>query len=141
MFQPNYGAASSHIETLMSEREDFIEVNMQQAARIKALEAQVADLTDDLQSARTQAEHQALIAQNRAREYDDLEEVAEQQASKINKLRTALRLLWGTNQSLHMRTSEQLGLIAESNELLESLDDLLLVDGKRRQEPASPEGC
>ena len=36
--QPNYGAASTHIQTLMAEREDFLAVNKRQAARIKELE-------------------------------------------------------------------------------------------------------
>jgi len=38
MFSPNYGAASSHIQTLMAEREDFLAVNRTQAIKIKALE-------------------------------------------------------------------------------------------------------
>jgi hypothetical protein len=43
MFSPNYGAASSHIQTLMAEREDFLAVNRTQAAKIKKLE----EVTDD----------------------------------------------------------------------------------------------
>jgi hypothetical protein len=38
MFSPNYGAASSHIQTLMAEREDFLAVNRTQAVKIKKLE-------------------------------------------------------------------------------------------------------
>ena len=48
LFAPNYGAAQTHINELMAEREDFLAANKAQAARIASLEAELATITEQV---------------------------------------------------------------------------------------------
>lgn len=128
LFTPNYGAASSHIAELTAERDDFIDANRTQAARIRHLEQLVASLKEDCAAQAEQASLQALIAESRARQLDEAAAAAAAKDGQIDKMRRATRLLWGTLTSLQQRASEQSSLLTEGNELLESLD-AMLTDG------------
>lgn len=152
LFTPNYGAASSHIEELMREREDFVEANRTQAARIQQLERANATLKEDAAASAEQVSVQSLIAESRARQLDELTKEATIKDAQITKLRSAVRLLWGVHQTLQQLSSEQVarararyrrplqcahvcrgalarhtqaGIMSQGTDLLESLDALL----------------
>ena len=67
MFSPNYGAASSHIEKLMAEREDFVAAAKSQAHRIKDMEAVIKGLKEELRNSAESEDGWKLIAESRAR--------------------------------------------------------------------------
>jgi DNA repair exonuclease SbcCD ATPase subunit len=111
MFEPNYGVANKHIEVLMTEREDFIKASKAQASIITQLKAELA-------TANEQYEVQTLIAESRARQIEELASANAQKDAQVQKLRQAVKLLWGLHVSIQ-------GHVAEGSELLESLDALL----------------
>ena len=83
LFTPNYGAASSHIAELTAERDDFIEVNRTQAARIRHLEAAIVGLKEDCAAAVEEVGLHKLIAESHARQLEE--------ASRPSSLRGSLR--------------------------------------------------
>ena len=85
MFGPNYGAAQSHIEELMREREDFIQASKAQARRVAELEASLAAATELHEAAQEQLEVQSLIAEHRATRIHELEEETRAQANTMGK--------------------------------------------------------
>ena len=85
MFGPNYGAAQSHIEELMKEREDFIQASKAQARRVAELEASLAAATELHEAAQEQLEVQSLIAEHRATRIHELEEETRAQANTMGK--------------------------------------------------------
>ncbi|KAL1529964.1 hypothetical protein AB1Y20_000891 [Prymnesium parvum] len=115
LFGPNYGAAQAHIQELMSEREDFLEVNKAQASRISALESELSAITEQL-------EVSTLIAESRSRQIEDLETANRRKDELLLKLRTTLRLLWGVNQQAESVAREQHRLFRETNELVETME-------------------
>ena len=85
MLGPNYGAAQSHIEELMREREDFIQASKAQARRVAELEASLAAATELHEAAQEQLEVQSLIAEHRATRIHELEEETRAQANTMGK--------------------------------------------------------
>lgn len=118
MFAPNYGAATAHIQQLMTEREEFIEVNKTQALRIQALETELATTSE-------QFSVQSLISESRARQIQELDASNREKTDKIAKLRTALKLLWGVQIAIQQRNLEIQQCSTEGTELLEKLESLL----------------
>ena len=117
-FEPNYGEANKHIEQLVAEREDFVNASKEQAVRITSLKA-------ELSSAVEQLEVQTLISESRARQIEELAGANSQKDAQVQKLRQALKLLWGVHVSIKGHVHEQAALVNEGSELLESLDALL----------------
>ena len=99
LFTPNYGAASSHIAELMKERDDFIDASRHQAARIQELEQEKVSLQELNATLEEQLQVQALIAESRARQIEEQQEIKEQTDAKVDKLRSAVRLLWGCSKN------------------------------------------
>ena len=115
---PDYGHASKHIEALMAERNDFVAASKAQAARIKTLQTELATATEQL-------EVQTLISESRARQIEEVATANSQKDAQVQKLRQALKLLWGVHVSIQSHVTEQSQLVSEGSELLESLDALL----------------
>ena len=83
LFTPNYGLASSHIQQLMAERDDFLQASKSQAARIKELEEENRMLKAgflEAQAALTRSEEElaqaeeqnAILAKNLADAFTEL---------------------------------------------------------------------
>ena len=125
IFQPNYGAASTHIAELMKERDDFIDASRAQAARITALEEENAALQEDLQTCEALKEQQALIAESRSRQIETQAEEKEKMKAKLDRATSAVRLLWALLEEQTMRIKEQNDSVNAGKELLESLSDML----------------
>ena len=125
LFAPDYGAANAHIAELQREREDFVAASVAQAASISALEQQLALLREDLLTANEQLEVQGLISESRARQLEEERAAAEATQTKLARMRSAIRLLWGLMQEQQMRVNEQENSIRAGSELLESLSELL----------------
>ena len=119
------GAASSHIAVLTREREGFVEASRSQAASIANLEKQVAALKEDLQTAHEQLQVQGLISESRARQLEEQQVAAEVTETKLTRMRSAVRLLWGLLQEMQMRVREHENSVKAGSELLESLSELL----------------
>ena len=137
LFTPNYGAASSHIAELMKERDDFIDASRHQAARIQELEQEKVSLQELNATLEEQLQVQALIAESRARQIEEQQEIKEQTDAKVDKLRSAVRLLWGVLEEQSMRINEQRDAVKAGKDLLESLSDLLAVSDKDKAADAS----
>ena len=131
LFGPDYGAAQTHINELMAEREDFIAANVSQAQVITELRKQVKNLTEDLETCSEQLSVQTLIAESRARQLEEARLREEEQAMKADKLRSSVRVLWGMHQEMLMRLRDQQESVAAGNELLETLSELLADPGKQ----------
>ena len=131
LFGPDYGAAQTHINELMAEREDFIAANVSQAQVITELRKQVKHLTEDLETSSEQLSVQTLIAESRARQLEEARLREEEQAMKADKLRSSVRVLWGMHQEMLMRLRDQQESVAAGNELLETLSELLADPGKQ----------
>jgi hypothetical protein len=131
LFGPDYGAAQTHINELMAEREDFIAANVSQAQVITELRKQVKNLTEDLETCSEQLSVQTLIAESRARQLEEARLREEEQAMKADKLRSSVRVLWGMHQEMLMRLRDQQESVAAGNELLETLSELLTDPGKQ----------
>lgn len=101
----------------MAEREDFIQASVSQAQTIAELQKRVKCLTDDLEAANEQLSVQALISESRARQVEEGRAREEQQALKINKLRSSVRVLWGLHQQMQMRLRDQQESVAAGNEV------------------------
>ena len=125
LFAPDYGAASAHITELQREREDFVAASVAQAASISSLEKQLALCREDLLTANEQLEVQGLISESRARQLEEERATAEAMQTKLARMRSAIRLLWGLMQEQQMRVNEQENSIRAGSELLESLSELL----------------
>ena len=80
---------------------------------------------------------QALIAESRARQIEEQQEIKEQTDAKVDKLRSAVRLLWGVLEEQSMRINEQRDAVKAGKDLLESLSDLLAVSDKDKAADAS----
>jgi hypothetical protein len=131
LFGPDDGAAQTHINELMAEREDFIAANVSQAQVITELRKQVKNLTEDLETCSEQLSVQTLIAESRARQLEEARLREEEQAMKADKLRSSVRVLWGMHQEMLMRLRDQQESVAAGNELLETLSELLADPGKQ----------
>lgn len=101
----------------MAEREDFIQASVSQAQTIAELQKRVKCLTDDLEAANEQLSVQALISESRARQVEEGRAREEQQALKINKLRSSVRVLWGLHQQMQMRLRDQQESVTAGNEV------------------------
>mmetsp|Transcript_8351 Transcript_8351/g.26475 ORF Transcript_8351/g.26475 Transcript_8351/m.26475 type:complete len:140 (-) Transcript_8351:138-557(-) len=130
MFAPDYGAASSHIKTLMSEREDFVAANRLQAARISELEAAVQAISTERDEATAESRAAALLVDRLATSNNEKEQT-------IEKLQTAVRLLWGVQQAAQAKADEVSSLCREGAGVLESLQDLLEEVSPRREAQAN----
>ncbi|EOD12890.1 hypothetical protein EMIHUDRAFT_251169 [Emiliania huxleyi CCMP1516] len=118
MFAPDYGAASSHIKTLMSEREDFVAANRLQAARISELEAAVEAISTERDEATAESRAAALLVDRLATSNNEKEQT-------IEKLQTAAK------------ADEVSSLCREGAGVLESLQDLLEEVSPRREAQAN----
>ena len=100
MFGPNYGAAQSHIEELMKEREDFLSASRAQATRIAELETELASSKEEHATAMEQLDVQHLIGEHRASRIDELATELAHKDDQLTKLREAVRLLWGVFEKM-----------------------------------------
>lgn len=116
-FGPDYGAAQSHINELMAEREDFVAASVSQAQTIAELRKQVKGLTEDLDTTNEQLSVQTLIAESRARQLEEARIREAEQAAKADKLRSSVRVLWGLMQEMQMRLRDQQESVAAGNEV------------------------
>ena len=131
MFTPNYGAAQWHIQELMQERDDFLEASRAQATRIAELEASLASVKESQATSMEQLDVQMLIGEHRASRIDELTNELYQKDQLIQKLREAVRVLWGCFESIRSFSTD-------GREVLESLDGLLKPGGGG-EEAATPQ--
>ena len=131
MFGPNYGAAQSHIQELMKERDDFLEASRAQAARISELEAALASAREAHATSAEQLDVQMLIGEHRASRIDELTNELYTKDQQIQKLREAVRVLWGCFESIRSFSTD-------GREVLESLDGLL-KPGNGGEETETPQ--
>jgi len=115
----------AHLESWSPRACSFVQASIAQAAHIASLEKTVAALKEDLQTAREQLEVQVLIGESRARQLDEQRTAADLTETRLMKMRSAVRLLWGLLQEWQMRTREQEDSVRAGSELLESLEGLL----------------